>query len=330
LAICTWLYVAAVLAVWLLLRFAGDRWWFATVLLFAPRWLYVVPWAALVPAAAVARRRLLWPLAAIAVVLLVPIMGLCLPWARLVAPEGSTLRVLTCNIDGGNGDAARFAALVVDSRADVVAIQENPADPPLRWPAGWHVRCVGELLVASRYPLDNVELAQRQNPPSRWLPFNGLRCTVETPRGPVKFCCVHLHTPHFGLSEVLDRQTLVSPARSTRLTDEIAERRRESAELLKWLQGSPGPWIVAGDFNMPTDSAIYRDTWAGYVNAFSVSGCGFGYTKWTPIGGWTYGARIDHILAAPGIKACRSWVGPDVGSDHLPLLADLSVSPTKP
>ena len=83
-----WLYVAVLAVVWLLLRFGGDRWWFATLILFGPRWLCAVPLAALVPAAALVRRRLLWPLTAAAVVAIGPIMGFCLPWARL-APRAA-------------------------------------------------------------------------------------------------------------------------------------------------------------------------------------------------------------------------------------------------
>jgi endonuclease/exonuclease/phosphatase family metal-dependent hydrolase len=132
-----------------------------------------------------------------------------------------------------------------------------------------------------------------------------LRCSVAMPQGPVGFCSVHLHTPRGGLSQVLDRQTLVSPARSTQLTAGIAERRLESEELVEWLQGWPGAWIAAGDFNMPADSAIYRASWAKYANAFFVSGFGFGYTKWTPIGGWQYGLRIDHIWVSPHWRILR-------------------------
>jgi endonuclease/exonuclease/phosphatase (EEP) superfamily protein YafD len=33
--------------------------------------------------------------------------------------------------------------------------------------------------------------------------------------------------------------------------------------------------------------------------------------------------RIDHILAGPGWQAERCWVGPDVGSPHRPVIADL-------
>ena len=38
--------------------------------------------------------------------------------------------------------------------------------------------------------------------------------------------------------------------------------------------------ILAGDFNLPVDSAIYREYWSGYRDAFSDAGWGFGYTEW--------------------------------------------------
>jgi len=57
-----------------------------------------------------------------------------------------------------------------------------------------------------------------------------------------------------------------------------------------------GTTIVTGDFNMPVESAIYRNTWSVFSNAFNTAGLGFGYTKITPKRGSTYGTRIDHIL----------------------------------
>jgi hypothetical protein len=33
--------------------------------------------------------------------------------------------------------------------------------------------------------------------------------------------------------------------------------------------------------------------------------------------------RIDHVLATPEFTFTKCWVGPDVGSDHLPLLAEV-------
>ena len=52
-------YAVTALGLCLLLHLAGDRWWPATLLLYAPRWPWAVPLGALVPAAALARRRLL-------------------------------------------------------------------------------------------------------------------------------------------------------------------------------------------------------------------------------------------------------------------------------
>ena len=43
----------------------------------------------------------------------------------------------------------------------------------------------------------------------------------------------------------------------------------------------------------------------------------------------TAAVRIDHILAGPGWRCGRCWVGPDVGSPHRPLLADLVYSPAQ-
>jgi endonuclease/exonuclease/phosphatase (EEP) superfamily protein YafD len=74
-----------------------------------------------------------------------------------------------------------------------------------------------------------------------------------------------------------------------------------------------------GDFNLPVESAIYRANWAGFTNAFSQQGLGFGYTKHTR---W-HGIRIDHVLARSGWDIERAWVGPSAGGDHLPVIVEL-------
>ena len=44
-----WAYLGLVTFVFVLFRMAGDRWWFATVLIYSPRWLYAAPLAVLAP-----------------------------------------------------------------------------------------------------------------------------------------------------------------------------------------------------------------------------------------------------------------------------------------
>jgi hypothetical protein len=53
----------------------------------------------------------------------------------------------------------------------------------------------------------------------------------------------------------------------------------------------------------------------GYEDA----GWGYGYTRPSRYP-WF---RIDHILASPEWVFTRCWVGPDLGSDHLPLIAEV-------
>lgn len=84
--------------------------------------------------------------------------------------------------------------------------------------------------------------------------------------------------------------------------------------------------MIAGDFNLVVESAIYRRHWSRCRNAFSRVGRGFGYTRVLR----RFSARIDHVLS------CGSWdpvaveLGPDLGSDHLPLIADFQRSGDRP
>jgi vancomycin resistance protein VanJ len=319
-----WLYVLFIVGVWLLLRLSGDRWWFATVILFGPRWLLAIPMLALLPMAAWLRRHMLWPLLGAGLVLLGPVLGLCVPWGRHSAADMPVLRVLTCNVDGEAVDMRALAALIEQTGADVVAIQECPAEFPGDLLTGWHLRREGQLLLTSRYPLHDVTFRQCRHPLGPWPPVNALYCRVESPWGPIGFCTVHLDSPRGGLDEVLDRWTVVSPSRSAGLVAKIENRGLESADLAEWLQGFSEPLIVAGDFNMPTDSGIYRRHWAGFNNAFSSCGFGFGYTKWTGVGRLQYGVRIDHVLTSQEWRCGRCWVERDIGSDHLPLIAEFT------
>ncbi|MBT1070883.1 endonuclease/exonuclease/phosphatase family protein [Pelotalea chapellei] len=88
----------------------------------------------------------------------------------------------------------------------------------------------------------------------------------------------------------------------------------------------PGPIVVAGDFNTPVESVIYRTVWGDLANAFDKVGRGYGITQRVSVKGFSFGARIDHVLAGKGLvpKVCE--VGPDIGSDHLPVIADIGFS----
>ncbi len=322
-AVVAWLYAGILVTVWLLIYLTGDRWWLGTVLLFGPRWIWGAPLFVLVPVSAVARRRTLWILLASAVVVVWPIMGICVHGSWMQVEDPAALRVLTLNTDAAMVDPEALARFVVTSNADVVALQECNAEMHFRWPYDWHVRQAGPLLLASRYPIVSVETSTRATPVSPWPPIHGLCCELETPRGLLAVCTVHLRTARYGLAEVLDRSTILRPSRKGKLIAETENRRAESRQLREWLAARKLQPIIAGDFNMPVESAIYRQCWSRYTNAFSKTGWGFGHTKFTPVGSYRYGARIDHVLSGPDWQPRRCWVGPDVGPEHRPVLAEL-------
>ena len=293
----------------------GDRWWFATIVMYGPRWIWAMPLAILIPAAAVIRPRLLWLLAIAGVVVIGPVMGFCVPWPTMAGePAGAfTIRVLTCNAGGGNLRPGALAELITATRPDVVALQEGSVRslPAECWPVGWHLRTT----VASRYPIRKVEKLERDK-----LGGDGFvtRFDLDTPGGLVHFFNLHLETVREGLEAVLSSKS--RPWRAApELSANIDLRASESEAASGWASEVSGPVLIAGDFNLPCDSGIFRLFWSTYTDAFSSAGLGFGYTKFTR---W-HGIRIDHILAGSGWCCRRCWVGPDVGSDHRPVLADL-------
>ena len=217
--------------------------------------------------------------------------------------------------------------LIQAALPDIVALQGCWEEVRVRWPVGWHVWKEGALVVASRYPFRHDGADHRWQRPGQWPRTDMLNCTIQLPGRDIDFYSVYLQSPHDGLSAVLDRQTVLRPSDSAALAAKIEQRWQESEDARRSVSGFSESPILAGDFNLPVDSAIYRQYWSEYRNAFSDAGLGFGYTEWPRIRGRFLGLRIDHILTGPGWRCRRCWVGPDVGSDHLPLLAELTLPP---
>jgi endonuclease/exonuclease/phosphatase family metal-dependent hydrolase len=315
-AAASWAYLAVVVGCWLLL-YLTDLWWPATFLAFAPRWLLAGPLVVLVPAAAWWRRPALIVLALAGLLVVGPVMGLCIPWGRLAGgpPPGPRLRVLTCNMHYKKyPDSSALDDLVAAAQPDVVALQEwlPQNQSAVLGEKSWHRHRALHIFLASRYPiLRTTELGGHSGSKKGLV----RRYDLDTPAGVVAFFSLHLASPRQGLFEA------------------VQDSERGAAEIragsdLRWLQSRQlaaetarvgEPLLLAGDFNTPPQSALFRDLWGGYTDAFAAAGWGWGYTfhaSHTLV-------RIDHVLAGPGWSCERCWVGPDLGSPHRPVIADL-------
>ncbi len=106
------------------------------------------------------------------------------------------------------------------------------------------------------------------------------------------------------------------------------QRLFEAGRLADYVAVEPGPTLVTGDLNAPVQSLVCRRLFgAGLRDAFTQAGFGYGYTY----GGYTrvrrpY-VRIDHILASRQWQVRHCWVGNAAGSDHCPVIADLTLTP---
>ena len=309
-----WLYGLATVGLWLIVHETGDRWWPVTVFLFGPRWVWLLPLVPLAVAAAWIRRQALWVLLSAACIVLFPVMGFQVPW-RLAIPhphEGPHLRILTCNLH--KQDAAALVAVVAAAEPDVVVIQEWPAQQaaPAFGRGNWQVSTNGELLLASRYPICKVDdLAVGSWP----TPGNAVCYELETPGARVRLINLRLASPHPQLEDLRWHSPL-GPAE----VQSNSVLRLEQARIISDYATTLGPsTLLAGDFNTPWGSVILRQCWSRFANAFSMGGCGFGNTYRAP---WM-STRIDYILAGPAWRCRRCRLGPDVGSPHRPLIADL-------
>jgi endonuclease/exonuclease/phosphatase (EEP) superfamily protein YafD len=331
LAICVYVYVATIIAIWLLIRVAGDRWWLATLIVYGPRWIYAAPICVLLPAAMLIRIRLIVPLAIGSFVAIFSLMGFFIPWRTWGNMASADLRVMTYNIEQFKASGEDFSALVEHERPDVIAIQECTGQFPWtdwwRQHQNWHTVHHGALLVASRFPIKNVEYSFSHWPTNRKPVLNGIYCVVSAPQGDFGFCNVHLDTPRRALSAVLDSETVINLNNIDYADYRLACRERESEDLRKWLSGFSESKIVAGDFNLASDGLIFRNDWKLRRDAFRWAGWGFGFTKQTVIREREYGLRIDYVLTESDRTPTRSWIGPDLGSDHLPLFAEIAANP---
>ncbi len=301
--------------------FGADQWWPATLLLFGPRWVLLLPLAPLLIVLTIRDRLSLLTLTLAVIIVVFPIMGMQAGMGGLVVnASDDDLIVVSFNAKGGETLTQDAAKLLSDWQTDIAAFQEcgRRLRRQLRDIAGWHVHGRGSLCLASRFEILDFTMMDRANLES--VGGSGLVATytVASPGTPIRITNVHLETPRAGL-ELIRRGRLREGVEILRQKSILREIELRLAQ--RWAQEAGGPGIIVGDFNTPAESRHFRREFGGWTNTFSFAGRGFGGTR---LNGWIR-ARIDHILVDDQWSIVSAWVGEDVGSDHLPILARVRV-----
>jgi vancomycin resistance protein VanJ len=330
------LYLLCVLLFTGALAFVGETWWVTAALAFLPRLPLLLP----APILALALwwagfRRLLWTQALAAAVVLVPLMGLVLPWPVSRTAQAPMLRVLSFNVNSAYGGDQAIADQIATESPDVVLLQETPPGGGklsealrARYP---HVESSTQFIVASRFPI-----SERTDPER--LPFFGrqrsprfMRYVIATSLGPITFFNVHpisprgvlhVHTFRAALHQLRTGE-IFSGDPEADVASNVGLRALQLESVAQLAAREQGPVIIAGDTNSPALSRVLRSQFGAYSDGFRAASSGFGYTF--PSGHPFM--RIDRIFAGPELRfvsfdvACR---GP---SDHACVVAELQRKP---
>lgn len=313
----SWAVLLLLIVFWGIIRFGGDRWWPATLMLFGPLWVAMLPPGILIAAALLVYRRALIPLVPAMLLAVFAINGMCLPWSRLI-PGGrwtTHLRVMTCNVHQRAVNTTALLTTIARENPDVVFIQEwSPYDPPLKLNGPWTVLVSGETLIASRLPIRQATVLTDPN----WSVFGGSAHQYEliTDDGTIPLIDLHLASPHMAFAAFIEGQ----PSAQMQLVDHLAIRAAQSRRISAFAGGLGDDVILAGDFNTIAQGSIYHESWSRFSDAFAAGGFGIGHTYF----GEGASVRIDHILLGPAWRCENCWVDASVGSPHHPLIADLA------
>ena len=272
--------------------------------------LFLLAWPVAV-AAGLARR---WALCATAVAVVAAHVALLAPElaARTPVPavtNDRAVRLFNANVYAGNDQAGGIAREILDSRPDVVFLQEaTPAIVDTIDGAGALVELPHRIavartdpfaaLMAARWPLLDHDVVEVGGRPVL------LRATVETEAGPLRLYAVHVVAP-------LGRAREPSARELRRITELAREERL--------------PILMAGDFNTTWGHRSFRRVLdAGFTDAAAAGGRPFQMT-------WPRDrrllppfTRIDHVLTTPGLAVIALHPGEGAGSDHKPLVADVA------
>ncbi|MFP6763759.1 MAG: endonuclease/exonuclease/phosphatase family protein [Planctomycetaceae bacterium] len=307
----------------ILIREVSENWWLTGTLIFVPQLLLLLPSLCLFIASLFFNVRAALVNTLCLALILVSLCGLrcSMQSFQPVLESSRNIRVLTCNVQNFEPDFSKVMREISRSKPDIVAFQEAQKSSPemlTGFLEGWEFLHAGEFWIGSRWPVRLVGVCTATPYDNR---MTALKVEIRTPNGPVILSNVHLMTARRGLAE-LSLGSMISGEGPASVEHHSFLRYEEARQTLSFLRQSDvnQPQIVVGDFNMPVTSNIYTEHFGSWINAFDVSGFGFGYSApcrrvrfWISDTPWL---RIDHVLTSKHFDVMRCDTGELNGSDH--------------
>jgi endonuclease/exonuclease/phosphatase family metal-dependent hydrolase len=293
---------------------------FKYVLLFGPRWILLLLVLPLIFAWRVlsTKQKVLYPLLVLSTFNFLDFQ-LPKPWHYFVSDDitDDKLKIVSFNI-GGGGTQKELKLLVRYIKPDILLLQEaRRINLAKLFQDDYVSECISGLCILSKYPFTRTRTLDRKLF-GGWGNFAAFY-HVNTPNGQLSLANVHLETPRPVLMSIIHRDM------DQALADKVEENRQFEVDLINLWANKQKNMVIAGDFNMPSDENLFRQSFSDLYNAIDVKGFGYNDTKHTS---W-FGVRIDHILYSPDMYLVDIDVVELLNGDHQPLLATLQMSKPK-
>lgn len=233
--------------------------------------------------------------------------------ARAPKANEPSLEVMTFNVNFGIPGDAETVALIEQSTADLVVLQETTpawesatrAGLSKRWPhQQWvHSAGAGGLAVLSTRPFTATVLENRRG----WFP--AMQVVAKSALGPVQVLAVHLRPPVSDSGSFVSGYLTTSPLRRDELSAFLTALRKDL------------PTLVAGDFNEGTGgdavSALQARGFRSVLPEFEPQAKTWGWH----VGSVQLSAQLDHLVASSELEPLSAKVVKGGRSDHQPVVA---------
>ncbi len=234
-------------------------------------------------------------------------------------PPGSadcrTIRVMTFNIASGQAPEQRIADVIRAADADVIALNEvydfEPDDLGQDILDEYPYRVFYQDIITGKGLLSRYPIVEESGKFRIATVGTYLTATLDVDGEPLHVMICHparpWYQPDFGY--------------------QYWPGTTEDFETIARMASDGSPTIMLGDFNSTDQTPYYHIiASAGLTDVHREAGWGLGSTFPAYNSYWPFVPplfRIDFIFVSGQFAVQRTWTGPDGGSDHLPLSADL-------
>ncbi len=226
------------------------------------------------------------------------------------------LRVMSFNILFKNANYPSLVQTIRTANPDIIGLQETQphhiaalkqALPEYPYIAIHPAPKFHNIALFSRFPIESLTV----------LPASsierGLSATITIQNRPITIIVAHL-TPNYVPPDAPRPYPEMLQFRYT-------SRHTEIAYILNYTRQNPHPSLILCDCNLSNTSQAYRQMRQGLSDSFAHTGWGLGHTFVGET--WKFPLqRIDYIWHTQNITPIDAHVGPDGGSDHLPIVAN--------